>query len=114
MILLVSEVKSYLCLLKKVFKLCLKCVATIFEFKKCVTNTKSLEGPGLMNTLPSALFCMLKKFVRNCTNFHVIYYSGLVRVIHKFLGHGPLFANLFYHGPQSYATSIFCPTNEKR
>ena len=69
---------------------------------------------GLMNTLSSALFFMLKKFVRNRTNFHIIYHSGLVKVIPKLLGHGPLFANLFYHGPQSYVTSIFCPTNEER
>ena len=31
------------------FKLCLKCVAAIFEFEKCVTNTKSLERPGIKN-----------------------------------------------------------------
>ena len=56
---------------------------------------------GLMNTLSSALFFMLKKVCQNCTNFHVTYYSGLVRVIPKLLGHGPLFANLFYHESQS-------------
>ena len=32
----------------------------------------------------------------------------------NFLGHEPLSANLFYHGPQSYVTSIFCPINEER
>ena len=39
---------------------------------------------GLINTLSSALFFMLKKFVRNPTNFHVTYYSGLVRVSQTF------------------------------
>ena len=38
-----------------------------------------------MNTLSSALFFMLKK-VRNRTNFHITYYSGLVRVIPKPFG----------------------------
>ena len=28
-------------------------MATIFEFKKCVTNTKSLERPELMDAVPS-------------------------------------------------------------
>ena len=40
----------------------------------------------LMNTLSSALFFMLKKFVRNRSNFHITYYSSLIRVIHKVLG----------------------------
>ena len=67
-----------------------------------------------MNTLSSALFFMLKKFGRNRTNFRVTYNSSLVKVIHKLFGHGPLFANLFYHKSQSYVTSIFCPTNKER
>ena len=39
-----------------------------------------------MNTLSSALFFILKKFVKNCTNFHITYYSGLVKVILKLFG----------------------------
>ena len=39
-----------------------------------------------MNTLSSALFFILKKVVKNRTNFHVTYYSGLVKVILKLFG----------------------------
>ena len=39
-----------------------------------------------MNTLSSALFFILKKFVKNCSNFHITYYSGLVKVILKLFG----------------------------
>ena len=41
---------------------------------------------SLMNTLSSALFFILKKFVKNRTNFHITYYSGLVKVILKLFG----------------------------
>ena len=66
-----------------------------------------------MNTLSFALFFMLKKFVRNRTNFHIIYYSGLVRVIPKLFGPRTSICKSFLSWPQSYVTSIFCPTNEK-
>ena len=39
-----------------------------------------------MNTLSSALFFILKKFVKNRTNFHITYYSGLVKAILKLFG----------------------------
>ena len=39
-----------------------------------------------MNTLSFALFFILKKFIRNRTNFHVTYYNGLVKIIPKLFG----------------------------
>ena len=39
-----------------------------------------------MNTLSSALYFILKNFVKNRTNFHVTYYSDLVKVILKLFG----------------------------
>ena len=39
-----------------------------------------------MNTLSSALFFILKKAVKNRTNFHITYYSSLVKVILKLFG----------------------------
>ena len=41
---------------------------------------------SLMNTLSSALFFILKMFVKNRTKFHITYYSGLVKVILKLFG----------------------------
>ena len=48
-----------------------------------------------MNTLPSALFFILKK-VKNRTNFHMTYYSGLVKVILKFFGSQTSICKFFF------------------
>ena len=41
---------------------------------------------SLINTLSSALFFISKKFVKNRTNFHITYYSALVKVILQVFG----------------------------
>ena len=41
------------------------------------------------NSNEYVVFCfvfILKKFVKNCTNFHITYYSGLVKDILKLFG----------------------------
>ena len=38
----------------------------------------------------------------------------LAKCFLNFLGQGPLYANHFFHRPQSYVTLIFCPTNSER
>ena len=48
-----------------------------------------------MNTLSSALFFMLKKVCQDRPNFHITYYSGLVRVSQTFLA-TDLYLQIFF------------------